>query len=100
MQERDIAASDTTGGERDSTVSWLIPRGVEVVVHVGNRLGSAERCYVEQLLCRVAGIRDARFCECRPHLLVVNYDAGQLASITVLDCLRERGLQARLIGAV
>jgi len=100
MQDQNIAAPGARGDEMDNTVSRLVPRGVEVVVHIGNRLGSAERCYVEQLLCHVAGIRDARFCECRPHLLVVNYDAGQLASITVLDRLREQGLQARLIGAV
>jgi hypothetical protein len=98
MQERNIAGSGARGGR--GTVARLIPRRVEVVVHVGNHLGSAERCYVEQLLCRFAGIRDARFCECRPHLLVVNYDARQLASITVLDRLREQGLEARLVGAV
>jgi hypothetical protein len=98
MQERNIGGPVTRGGR--GTVARLIPRGVEVVIHVGNRLGPTERCYVEQLLCRVAGIRDARFCECRPHLLVVRYDAGQLASITVLDRLRAQGLQARLVGAV
>ena len=100
MQDWNIAEPVARSDETDNTISWLAPWGVEVVIHVGNRLGSVERCYVEQLLCRVAGIRDARFCECRPHLLVVNYDAEQLASITVLDHLREQGLQARLVGAV
>jgi hypothetical protein len=83
-----------------SNVVSIGTRGTEVVIHINNTLGHAERCYVEEQLRSTTGILAAQYCDCHPHLLVVTYDANQLASIEVLDHLRQQGLAAQLIGPI
>ena len=75
-------------------------KGAEVVIHINNLLGDPECAYVEEQLRTLTGITATRFCEGHQHLLLVTYDAGQLASIEILDQLRAQGLTAQLIGPI
>ena len=62
-------------------------KGAEVVIHINNLLGDPECAYVEEQLRTLTGI-------------TATHDAGQLASIEILDQLRAQGLTAQLIGPI
>jgi hypothetical protein len=73
-------------------------RFTEVVLHINNRLGRNERRAVEQSMCTVTGIREARYCDSHPNLMVVAYDARRVSTKEMRDHFQRRGLVTHLIG--
>jgi hypothetical protein len=75
-------------------------RTVEIVVHVSEDLGEAQRGDLVDRLQQQAGITSAEFCPLRYHLMLVRYDRDRYSSQDVLGSVRAQKLHARLIGPV
>ena len=72
----------------------------EVVVWVPARLDGNSRAELTGALERKSGIHAATFCSKRHHLMLVQYDRHDMTSQDVLNYLRERRIDARLIGPI
>jgi hypothetical protein len=75
-------------------------RSVEIVVHVSEDLGEAQRSELVDRLQQQAGITSAEFCPLRYHLMLIRYDREQYSSQDVLGSVMAQKLHARLIGPV
>jgi hypothetical protein len=73
---------------------------VEIVVHVAESLGEGQRNDLVAALEKEDGIVSAEFCPLRYHLMLVRYDREQHSSQDVLQSVRSRKIDARLIGPV
>lgn len=73
---------------------------VEVIVHVDETLDQWQRQELVSFLEASDGIESAEFCPLRYHLMLVQYDRGQMNSQDVLGRVMERNVHAELIGPV
>ncbi|MEZ5534571.1 MAG: heavy-metal-associated domain-containing protein [Thiolinea sp.] len=71
---------------------------VTVVVHIDEELPLQERQILEADLAGSRGIHTARTNEQRQHLMLVDYDAGQVHSSQLLNEVRQHGYHAQLVG--
>jgi hypothetical protein len=71
---------------------------VKIVIHVDENLGEHERKDLVAALEGTPGIRAAEFCPLRYHLMLVQYDRGDLSSQEVLARVLSENVHAELIG--
>jgi hypothetical protein len=70
------------------------------VLHVDESLGDEQRSELTDYLVSSDGIETAEFCPLRWHLMLVQYDRGQVTSQDVLGRVHARNIHAELIGPV
>lgn len=73
---------------------------VEIVVYVEDRLDEAQRTGLTTQLQQNRGIYTAEFCPLRDHLMLIQYDRGQMNSQDVLRHVSNNHLNARLVGPI
>jgi len=73
---------------------------VEIVVHVKEDLGEAQRHQVVSALEKTDGIIGAEFCPLRNHLVLAKYNKDIFSSQDVLKSFHSLNLDARLIGPI
>lgn len=71
---------------------------VDLVIHVNETLGPAERVSLEEKLRKVEGVIAPRFNRETPHLLLVAYDPEEADSHNLLNRVKDSGYHAQLIG--
>lgn len=70
----------------------------DMVMHIGNRLGTDTRRNVEQALGRLDGVINARFNDTRPHLMLVSYDIDRTSSFDILAQMTGQQLCVERVG--
>lgn len=91
------------GGSMSQVAQQLVDEGkraVEVVVHISEDLGDAQRNLVVSALEKTDGIIGAEFCPSRNHLVLTKYDKDVFSSQDVLKHFNSMNLEARLIGPI
>ncbi len=83
-----------------TNVASVSNRKVELVVHVDDYLGESRRQDIEQALEGEQAVLKAHFTANRPHLMLVEYDAGQISSADVLTKVNEQSVHAELVGPI
>jgi hypothetical protein len=73
---------------------------VEIVVHITETLSDLRRRSLVTALEGNDGITTAEFCPLRYHLILVRYDRDMFTSQDVLDRVKSKNVNARLIGPV
>jgi hypothetical protein len=73
---------------------------VDVVVHINEDLGEAQRKNLVSALENTNGIISAEFCPLRYHLVVARYDRNIVSSLDVLNSFNSLNVNARLIGPI
>ena len=83
-----------------TNVASVSNRKVELVVHVDDYLGESRRQDIERALEGDQGVFKANFTASRPHLMLVEYDAGQISSTDVLTKVTAQSVHAELVGPI
>jgi len=73
-------------------------RGVDVIVHIDDRLDSRHRMHMEDIVEREAGVMKARFNAQRHHLMIVAYDPKRINSAMILNNIKHQNVNAQLVG--
>jgi hypothetical protein len=71
---------------------------VSVVLHVRDAFEQADRAALEQAVGQQTGVKQARGGAKTPQLLLIDYDPFATSAGRILEAVRSRGLDARLIG--
>ena len=87
-------------GEVAYDVQQQPAHNIEIIVHVDETLEEHQRKDLVDALESTDGIHTAEFCPLRYHLMLVQYDRESLRSQDVLDRVKERHVNAQLIGPV
>ena len=73
---------------------------VEVVIHINDTLGEAQRSDLAAALKGHDGIYTAEFCPLRYHLMLVDYDGDRYSSQDVLQFVSRENVTAQLVGPI
>jgi hypothetical protein len=71
---------------------------VGAVVHIEEDLNDDRRYDLQMALRRLPGVRKAKFAANQHHLLLVSYDRRITSSSNIVDHVRNRDLNAQLVG--
>lgn len=70
----------------------------DLLIHVNETLGAAERAALEEELRKAEGDIAPRFNRETPHLLLVSHDPQEIGSHNLLNRVKDNGCNARLAG--
>ena len=71
---------------------------VDIIIHINEDLNNKERRKLSGEVSQIDGIISAGFEEKLSHLMVVAYDNLKTRHIEIIDGVRNRGLNAQLVG--
>lgn len=70
----------------------------DLLIHVNETLGAAERAALEEELRKTEGVIAPRFNRETPHLLLISYDPQEIDSHNLLNRVKDNGYNAQLVG--
>ena len=70
----------------------------DITVHIDETLAEDRRASLSDKIRTHAGVQNVRQTPSAPHLLVVDYDPGQVHSDQILAWVRDEGVHAELLG--
>ena len=70
----------------------------DLLIHVNETLGAAERAALEEELRKTEGVIAPRFNRETPHLLLIAYDPREIDSYNLLNRVKDSGYNAQLVG--
>lgn len=70
----------------------------DLLIHVNETLGAAERAALEEELRKAKGVVAPRFNRETPHLLLISYDPQEIDSRSLLNRVKDGGYSAQLVG--
>ena len=73
---------------------------IEVVVHIDETLNEPNLSELKESLCNDDGIEDVYVNPRRQHLMVVDYSPDSMNALGVLNCVKNKGLHAELVGSL
>jgi len=76
----------------------MIPKIVDVLVHIDEELDQHSRQELDRLVRGVHGVFSVRIPEDRHHLMLVAYNPDWTSSQTILMAVSQRGLHGELVG--
>ena len=71
---------------------------VDILVHVDESIDHDHREALTDKVRGVSGVGVARLDDAKPHLMIVEYDPDAVKAIDVLNCVKEDGVHAELVG--
>ncbi len=70
----------------------------DLMIHVNENLAAGERTSLEERMRELEGVVAPRFCEGKPHLLMVSYNAEVTDSGSLLRHVEADGYHVQLVG--
>ncbi len=71
---------------------------VDIIVHVDENIDHDHREALTDKVRGVSGVVAVRLDDDKPHLMIVEYDPDAIKAIEVLNCVKEDGVHAELVG--
>jgi hypothetical protein len=71
---------------------------VDIIVHVDENIDHDHREALTERVRGVSGVVAVRLDDTKPHLMIVEYDPDAIKAIDVLNCVKEDGVHAELVG--
>jgi hypothetical protein len=71
---------------------------VDITIHMDETLSGERRSGVEGRLRGIDGVVSVHNPDDRPHLTIVGYRPDKTSSQALLECVREEGIHAEMIG--
>ena len=71
---------------------------VDIIVHVDENIDHDHREALTDKVRGVSGVVAVRLDDDKPHLMIVEYDPDAIKAIDVLNCVKEDGVHAELVG--
>jgi len=75
-------------------------KSIEVVVHIDETLNEPNLSELKQSLCNDFGIEDVYVNHKTQHLMVVDYLPDSMNALEVLNCVKNKGVHAELVGSL
>lgn len=73
---------------------------IEVVVHIDETLSEPVLSDLKQSLCSDQGIEDVHVSPKTQHLMIVDYLPDSVNALGVLNCVKNKGVHAELVGSL
>ncbi len=71
---------------------------VDIIIHVDENIDHDHREALTDKVRGVSGVVAVRLDDAKPHLMIVEYDPDAIKAIDVLNCVKEDGVHAELVG--
>ncbi len=78
----------------------LMKNSSDIVIHIKEELDIQKQNRLTKDLKKVQGIVSAKLHKKRPHLMIVSFDHHATKALNVLDSVKEKGVDAQLVGWV
>ena len=71
---------------------------VDITLHINEEVSHELREEMQDILRQMEGVMVAVSQDSKPHLMMVGYDPDMASSMDILNCVRDKGIHAQLIG--